>query len=164
MVYPTQNWNRDHLVALVMRGSRRHRRVWKLLLDALMWSGLIEVHYICVEETVELLLMQDQEVIKAFSPDAAQKALTDGICSWSLKRRSKHFDATGCCHTCKTRPEFAIVISNQIPGSFPIRSRLSQLLGHPAIGRRLRHPHMDDLPRLQFNDEKRQTANGKRDR
>jgi hypothetical protein len=100
-----------------MRGSRRHRRVWKLLLDALMWSGLIEVHYICVEETVELLLMQDQEVIKAFSPDAAQKALTDGICSWSLIRRSKHFDATGCCHTCKTRPEFAIVIPNQIPGS-----------------------------------------------
>jgi hypothetical protein len=40
-----------------------------------MWSGLIEVHYICVEETVELLLMEDQEVIKAFSPDAAQKAL-----------------------------------------------------------------------------------------
>ena len=56
-----------------MRGSRRHRRVWKLLLDALMWSGLIEVHYICVEETVELLLMQDQEVIKAFSPDASGK-------------------------------------------------------------------------------------------
>ena len=97
--------------------------------------------------------MQDQEVIKAFSPDAAQKALTDGICSWSLIRRSKHFDATGCCHTCKTRPAFAIVIPNQIPGSFPIRSRLSQLLGHPAIGRRSCHPHVDDLARLQFDDE-----------
>jgi hypothetical protein len=46
-----------------------------LLLDALMWSGLIEVHYLCVEETVEVLLMQDQEMIKACSPDAAQKAL-----------------------------------------------------------------------------------------
>ena len=58
-----------------MRGSRRYRRVWKPLLDALMWSGLIEVHHVCVEETVELLLTQNQEVIKACSPDAAQKAL-----------------------------------------------------------------------------------------
>jgi hypothetical protein len=41
-----------------------------------MWSGLIEVHHICVEETVELLLMQDQEVIQACSPDAAQKKHT----------------------------------------------------------------------------------------
>jgi hypothetical protein len=40
-----------------------------------MWSGLIEVHHVCVEETVELLLTQNQEVIKACSPDAAQKAL-----------------------------------------------------------------------------------------
>jgi hypothetical protein len=36
---------------------------------------LIEVHHRCVEETVELLLMQDQEVIKACSPDAAQTTL-----------------------------------------------------------------------------------------
>jgi hypothetical protein len=58
-----------------MRGSRQYRPLWKPLLVALMWSGLIGVHHICVEETVELLPMQDQEVIKAFSPHAAQKAL-----------------------------------------------------------------------------------------
>ena len=41
-----------------------------MLLNALMWSGLIEIDHIGFEEAVELLLMQDQKVIQAFSPDA----------------------------------------------------------------------------------------------
>jgi hypothetical protein len=42
-----------------------------------MWSGLIEVHHIGVEETVELLLLADQEVIKACSPYTAQHVLVN---------------------------------------------------------------------------------------
>ena len=50
--------------------ERRHGRFWTLLLNALMWSGLIEIDHIGFEEAVELLLMEDQKVIQAFSPDA----------------------------------------------------------------------------------------------
>ena len=111
-----------------------------------MGSGLIKVDDIALEKAVELLLMQDQEVIQAFSPHASQKAFTDSIRLWRSIRRSKHFDATCCCHSCKTRPEFAIIIPNQICWRLPIRSRLPQLLRDPGIRRRSRHIHMDHLP------------------
>jgi hypothetical protein len=45
----------------------------------LMRSSLVEVHCIRIEETVELLLLEDQEVIQAFSSHTSQKAFTDGI-------------------------------------------------------------------------------------
>ena len=59
-----------------------------------MWSILIEVDHIGFEQTIELLLMDDQEVIQAFSPHAPQKTFTDGICLGGTVRRSKDFDAS----------------------------------------------------------------------
>jgi hypothetical protein len=79
-----------------------------------MWPRLIVVYDIGLEETVELFLLQDQEMIQAFSPDASQKAFTDGIGSWRPVRRSKHFDTTCYCHSGKMLPKFAIIIPDQI--------------------------------------------------
>jgi hypothetical protein len=59
---------------------------------------------------MELPLMEDQEMIQAFSSHTSQKTFTDGIGSWSPVRRSKHLDATCCCHSFKIRPELAISI------------------------------------------------------
>ena len=53
----------------------------------------------------------------------------------------------------KTRPEFAVIIPNQIAWFFSIRSRFSQLLRHPGIGGGSGHIHVDDLPRFQVDDE-----------
>src|SRR2546423_14782810 len=111
-----------------------------------MRPSLIVVPDIGLEETVELLLPQDQEMIQAFSPDASQKAFTDGICSWRPVGRSKHVDTTCCCHSCKMLPEFAIIIPNQICWGLPIRRGLPQLLRNPGIGGRAGHIDMDDLP------------------
>ena len=97
--------------------------------------------------------MENQEMIQAFSPHASQKAFTNGIRSRRPVRRSKDFDATRCCHSCEIRPEFAVIISNQIARPFSIRSRFAQLLCDPGIGRGSRHLHMDHLPRLQLDDE-----------
>ena len=46
------------------------------------------------EQTMELLLMENQEMTQAFSPHASQKAFTNGIRSRRPVRRSKDFDAT----------------------------------------------------------------------
>jgi hypothetical protein len=97
--------------------------------------------------------MQDQEVIQAFSPHTSQEAFTDGIGSWRPVRCAQHFDATGSCHACEIQPEFSVVIPDQVFGCLSIRSCFSQLLRHPEIRGRARHIHMDDLSRLQFNDE-----------
>src|SRR5258708_18862677 len=97
--------------------------------------------------------MENEAVIQTFSPYAPQKAFADGICLWSAIRSSQHLDATGGCHACKTRPEFAIIIPNEIFRSLSVWSRFPQLLRYPAIGRRARHIHVDDFPRFQFDDE-----------
>ncbi len=97
--------------------------------------------------------MQDQEMIQAFSPDASQKTFTHGIRLWSPVRRSKDFDATCCCYSCKMLPEFAISIPDQICGRLPIWSSLPQLLRDPGIGGRARHIYMHDLARFDLDDE-----------
>ena len=109
-----------------------------------MRSSLIEIQDICPEEAEELLLMEDQEVIQAFSPHTSQKALTDGIGLWRMVWRPKHLDAARCRDAGKNRSEFAIIIPNQIFWPLSIWSCLPQLLRHPKIRRRSRHIDMDD--------------------
>src|SRR5207247_8117481 len=101
-----------------------------------MWSSLIEVHNVCLEETIKLLFMHNQEVIQAFSPHAPKKAFTDSIRSRSPVRCSKHWDATRDSHTCNTRPEFAVIIPTQIAWFCAIRSRVSLWQRSPATGGR----------------------------
>src|SRR5258708_1700883 len=119
-----------------------------------MGSSLVEVDSIGIEEPMELLLMEDQEMIQAFSPHTSQEAFTDAIGSRRSVWRAKDFDVTCCGHSCKMLPEFAVIIPDQIGWGLPIRCGLSQLLRHPGISRRSRHVHMDHLARLQFDDEK----------
>ncbi len=91
-----------------------------------MWSSLIVVHDIGLEESVELFLMQDQDMIQAFSSHASQKAFADGICSRRSVRRSKHLDAARCCDASETVAKRAIIIANEIPGGLSIGSCLSE--------------------------------------
>jgi hypothetical protein len=84
-----------------------------------MWPSLIVVHDIGLEETVELFLLQDQEMVQAFSPDASQKAFADGIYSRRSVQRSKYFDTTCYCHSCNMLPEFAIIIPDEIIWGLP---------------------------------------------
>src|SRR5436853_615258 len=120
--------------------SARNRSVpfRDLLLDTLMRSSLVEVHYILIQNALELLLLQDEQMIEAFLSDAPHIAFADGISSWGMIRRFQHLDAARFRHTSKARPEFAVVIPDQILWCLPIRSRLSQRYSRPknrsAIG------------------------------
>jgi hypothetical protein len=58
---------------------QRHRLTpvfWDLLSDALMWPGLIEVLTIGMKDTVQLLLMKDEQVIETLSTHTAWSAPT----------------------------------------------------------------------------------------
>ena len=108
-----------------------------------MGSCLVEVGHIDIEDTLELLLIQDQQVVEAFLPHAPQEALADRIGSGSVIRRFEYLDTTGRRHASKSRPEFAVVITNEILRRLSKRGGFSQLLGHPGIGWRACHVHMD---------------------
>src|SRR5260370_201002 len=113
-----------------------------------MWSSLIEIDDRGFEKPGKLLLMQDEEVIQTFSPHAPQKTFTDGISAARVRYgvRSTLMLLVAATRA-RIRPEFAIIIPNQVFGCLPIRRRFAQLVRHPKIGRRARYIHMDDLSR-----------------
>lgn len=64
MVESTQNRNGDSLISTVIKRNRRGTKFRNLLLNPLMRSSPIEVCHIHVEYTLELLLMEEQQVGK----------------------------------------------------------------------------------------------------
>src|SRR5215470_701082 len=79
MVQPGQNRNRNHFASSGRSGTRCSSGVGDLLPNPLMRPCLVEIGDIRMEYTVELLLMQDEQIIEALTSHTAQAALTDGI-------------------------------------------------------------------------------------
>ena len=146
MVEPTQYRNSDHLVICIMRGKSRSSRFRKLLLNTLMRSCPVEVHHILIEHALKLLLVEDQQMVKAFLSHTSQEAFADRIGSWCMNGRFENLNSTRCRHASKARPKFAIVITNQILRCLPIRGSFSELLRNPGIGRRPCHDYVDHFP------------------
>ena len=118
-----------------------------------MRSGLIEGLHIGSKDTLQLLLLQDEQVIQTLSPHTAQKPFADAIGLWRVIWCFQDLDAAGCCHTSKTGTKFAITIANEILRPLSIGSRFPQLLCGPGVGRRASDTHMDDLTSVYINDE-----------
>ena len=116
-----------------------------LLPNPLMRSCLVEVGDIRIEHTLELLLLQDQQVIQAFLTNTPEEPLTDGIGSGSVNGGFEQLDATGRRYTSEARPKFGIVVSNQIFRRLSKRRGFSELLRDLGIGWRSGHADMDDL-------------------
>ena len=106
-----------------------------------------------MEHTLELPLLNNQQMVEAFLPHTSQEAFADGVGSWCMNRRLEQLDATGPRHTREAGPKFGIVITNEIFRCLPIGGRFSELLGHPGIGRRACHAHVDHFARVQFDDK-----------
>ena len=128
-------------------------RFWNLLPDPLMRPCPIEVGHIPFENPVDLLLAQDQQVVKVFLSHTPQEAFADRIGSGSVRRGVENLNRTGCGHTSEAGSKFAIVITHEILWCLPIRRGFSQLLRHPGIGRRSCHPNMDHPSGLEFDNE-----------
>jgi hypothetical protein len=145
MVQPTHDGKRDYLVPCTPSRWNQSALFRYLLPNPLMRSCLVEVGDIGIEHALELLLLKDQQMIEAFLSDAPHEAFADGIGSGCMIGGFEYFNRTRFRHTSKARPELTVVITNQVLGCLSIWGRFSQLLGHPGIGRRVCHAHMDHL-------------------
>ncbi len=125
-------------------------------MNTLMGSGPIEVRTIPIEHALELLLVKDQQVVKAFVSYTPQEAFADRIGSGSVKRCVKNLNRTRGRHPGETGPKFAIVIADQILRCLPIRRGFSQLLGYPGISRGTSNSDMDHPSGLEFDEEERE--------
>ena len=71
MLQSTQDWEGEDLATIVIWRDRLTIPFWNLLFDALMRSGSIEVLDIGMQDTMQLLLLEDEKVIEALSTHAA---------------------------------------------------------------------------------------------
>ena len=156
MMLATQNGEREDLAICVICWHWPSLRFWNLLPDALMRPGSVEIVHIGVEHSVELLLLQDEQMIEALAPHAPQKALADGIGSGSVIRGVENLNRTHCGHTSETGPKFPIVITDQMLRHLPKWRGFAQLLRHPGIGRRPCGADMDHPSGLEFDNEERE--------
>ena len=134
MMQTTQDWEGEKLAPFVIWWNWHHGGFGNLLPDPLMRPGLVEVMDICVEYTLELLLMQDEQVIETLTPHTAQKPFTDGIRSWSLIRCFENLDPTRLCNPSEARPKLAIVLPKKVFRPLSIRRGFPKLLCGPSKG------------------------------
>ncbi len=98
--------------------------MWNLLTDALMWSCPVEIRDVGTQDTMQLLLMEDQYMIQALASDTQEKAFTDRIGARCMIGCFENLDAARCCNTSETVSKLAIIIANEIPGGLSIGSCL----------------------------------------
>ncbi len=149
MVQSTQDGQGEDLAIIVMGKDRLTIPFWDLLVDALMWSGSIEVLNIGAQDTLQLLLLQDQQVIEALPSHTAEEPLTDGIGSRGVIRRFKNLDAAGLGNPRKGHAKLAIVIPDEILRPHTKSRGFAKLLGRPRVSGRTCHAHVDHFARVQ---------------
>ena len=118
-----------------------------------LWSGSVEIVSIRVEHAVELLLMQDEQMIKVLTSHTAQEPLTDGISSRGVIGGFENLDVTGSSQPRETHSKLALVITDEVFRTHPIGSDFSKLLCRPSVGGRACHTHVDHFARVQFDKE-----------
>jgi hypothetical protein len=89
-----------------------------------MRPGSVEVLDIGTQDTMQLLLLQDEHVIEALATHAAQKAFTDRIGPWCVVGRFQDLDAAGCGHARETGAKLVITISDELLRPLSISCRL----------------------------------------
>ena len=128
-----------------------------------MWSGLVVVQHILMKYSLQLFLVKDQQVVKAFLSDTSHETFADCIGSWSVIVRFENLYSTRCSYTSETRPTCAIVVTNQVHRRLPVGCGYPKLLRHPHIGRGSGYADMNHPPCLEFDDEERLRAVERRD-
>ena len=124
-----------------------------LLPDPLMRPGLVEVEHIRVEHPVEVLLMQDEQMIEAFTPHASEKSFTGRIHARSVIRYGEHLDVTRLRNTGEVHPELAIIITDEVLRPLAISGGFPHLLCGPSVGGKACHADVDHSAGFQFDNE-----------
>jgi hypothetical protein len=131
IVQPAHDRKSDHLLPCLLTARNRSALFRDLLPNPLMRSRLVEVGDITIEHTVELPLIEDQQMVETFLPHTPQEALADRIGSRSVIGCFEDLDAAGCGHARETGSNFAITIAHEIVRRLPIGGCFSQRYAPP---------------------------------
>jgi hypothetical protein len=88
VVQSTQDREGEDLAIIVIWRDKLTIPFWDLLCEALMRPSSIEVLDIGMQDTMQLLLLEDEKVIETLSTHATQKPFTDRIGTRGVVRSS----------------------------------------------------------------------------
>ncbi len=121
-----------------------HWQIRNPLPKPLMGSGLIAVDNIPFEKPGELFLMENQEMIQAFSPYASQKAFANGICQARVRYGVRSTLIPLVVATCaQFEPNFLSLSRIRYLGACPYGVASRSGTRDPGIDRGSCHIHMD---------------------
>jgi len=138
-------------------GSGAFIRDWNLLAHPLMRPSHVEVvDRILREDVPQVSLSQNDHVIEAFAPDAAQKSLAHRIHQGSLYRCAQNANPGALGDAVEDRAELVVTIANDELRALPERRRIAELLRRPRLRRSARHRNVDDALGVHIDDEERE--------
>ena len=154
MMEATKNWEGEEVLAVATPRMGKRLTFWYSLVDTLMWPRAVEILHILVQNTPQMSLADDHDVVKAFAADASEQSLTDGIRPWCFERRSKYLDPAAHRDSREVLTILRVIIPDQVFGRLAEGCRLTQLLSNPLVTRRPCHANMHDTARAEFRDDK----------
>jgi hypothetical protein len=113
---------------------------------------IVEIN-VATDKTRKLLLMQDEEMIQAFTSHRTDESFTDGIRPWGFEWGFDFFDATASGHRRKLLAILLVIVANEIFGVLAPGCGLPKLLSRPGISWMAGNSHMLDFPSLMGNDD-----------
>jgi hypothetical protein len=117
------------------RLGQRLRLARDALLDALVWSCVIEVGDVFLDDAVKMALAEDEEVVKALSAETPQESLTDSVGLWRPDRRPQNLDVSPLSDPVEGCPVLAVIVTNEESRRFAQWSSIAELLSDPGVGR-----------------------------
>jgi len=118
-----------------------------------MRPGFVTARRIRPEHAPQLFFVQDEEVVEAHAPNAADKPLADGVRVGCSNGCAQHLDAAPRRDTGERRPIPGVVVADRDARRPTERRGLAHLLGDPGVGRVSRHADLDDPPRAEIDDK-----------
>src|SRR5450631_708174 len=130
MMKPSEHGNGDDTCRI--GPPPEHSRSRHALFEPLMRARGVEIaKAILLENLTEMPFAENNNVVEALAPDAAEKPLANRIHERSLDRRSSNADTGALCGTVKVGAELVIVVANDELGPDAEGRGLPHLLCRP---------------------------------
>jgi len=119
-----------------------------------MRPGVVVVLNICPKDLIQAPLVEDDEVIQAFSPDRANHFFRIGILPWRSGRDEYFIDVHGFHPVAEQLPVDLVPVADRVLWLAVVGKRCGGLVSRPASGGMTRDVEMGDLPTVVPKDDK----------
>ncbi len=129
---------------------RRARAVRNGLTNPLMRSGSIEVVHLLSKNAPQVPLPEQQNVVKAFAPEAAEESLADRV--HIGVETADDLDVGAAGDVVEPCAEFVVAVANQ-ESRCCVEGGVAQLLSSPLLRGVVGYGLVDDLSRVVLDDD-----------